>query len=1451
MALPTADTDQPISSWRDWLVIQLADLLDEPVQDVARLEDTDDLLGCGMDSIRLMYLCERLRREGYALSLPDLSDKPTLGAWVDLLATSSPKEQITIVTHSETTAPEAAFDLTPVQQAYWLGRSADEVLGNVSCHAFLVFRATGVDPQRLDRACHLVRERHPMLRARFTDGYQQIQDTPQASIFDHQDWRTMAPQAAQVSWDALYSRRSHECLDVEHGQVFLVGLVQMPDGEDRVWLSLDLLAADVESLRLLLSELGMAYTDPEQMPPVPRINFADYLASRVQRLHLEREVSMRWWRERLSELPTGPALPLACAPESIHSPHFQRISFQLSSTECRRLEQQATSAGVTLASVFGCVFTAILARWSEQHTFLLNVPLFDRHGDTAEIDRVIADFTNLALVSCETWTDLPFNDAVKAFQRALHEAIAHSAYPALEVLRDARRQGIACNAPVVYSCNLGRDAFVPANFQKVFGDLHDMISQTPQVWLDHQLYRIGNGILLAWDSVDGLFPDGMLKAMFDAYVACIQQLCSQNWQCPLEVALPWTQQCLRAKINATPSVSCPRLLHQDFFELAKIAPNMPALWHQNSAISRGALAELALRVAAGLKAVGVGYGDAVEISLPRSPEQIAAVFGVLAVGACYVPIDQSQPPARQKLIETAAEIKAVIGQSAMETSPPRHAFHTLAAFPPLPTLPLVFAQASAYLIYTSGSTGVPKGVEVSHTAAINTIDAVRKLLHVTPQDRLLAVSALDFDLSVFDLFGILGAGASLILLEQDETRDAARWGELAQRHQATLWNSAPALLEMMLVAPEAAVGLGHLRAVLLSGDWVSLDLPAKLRTHTSNACAIYALGGATEAGIWSNVQQVDNVPPHWRSIPYGVPLPGQAYRVVDARGRDVPDHVPGELLIGGASLARGYRNDPLLTSERFIQQGASRWYRTGDRGRYWADGTLEFLGRTDQQVKVRGLRIELGEIESVLDAHPGVLRSCATVLPDSSPRLAAVIVPVTQQTSTAASQPWVSVVFPDTLPAEGRITRAILERLLQSDKVSSPSHTTKWQQWLDVETTGAELPLAEALQILDWQEAWLDDAVTAIAEVVKPDGDSRRLLFDPHLAPQALATYLPAGRKALQHMAGAIACMAKQHTGSLRIAVLDVRAGQMLPLLLDVLDTPNVQVTLFDTSPSLLAAAQAAFTQTVPAVRRLYSGMLPADCAAHFDCVISYATLHAYDDLRDGIWLAASLLASNGHLLIADVLRDSPLRQISAALFSEQQIKQPASYADTSKMAMLFDSAGFISDQDAWHSEAFAFAHLRALKEPIPAVEELRQWLVDNLPATMHPESLWYMRTLALSANGKIDRKNISEQMAQYAENPAFQRATFSPGNSQEAILFDCWCELLGEQAGVHDATFFSLGGDSLLATRLLSRLRERLGIRVGMADFYQQPTLLGLAMRLAEAASTDCGAQQQEEGVL
>ncbi len=260
---------------------------------------------------------------------------------------------------------------------------------------------------------------------------------------------------------------------------------------------------------------------------------------------------------------------------------------------------------------------------------------------------------------------------------------------------------------------------------------------------------------------------------------------------------------------------------------------------------------------------------------------------------------------------------------------------------------------------------------MTHRAAANTVDDINERHGVGPGDRVLAVSALDFDLSVYDIFGLLGAGGALVLVGEDERRDAQRWRDLAAHHDVTVWNSVPMLLDMLLTA-SAGQAPPRLRLALVSGDWVPLDLPARLAAASADACRLIAMGGATEAAIWSNdFDATAGAPQGWPSVPYGKPLRGQRFRVASPHGEDCPDWVPGELWIGGAGVATGYRGDPERTGDRFVSYDGGRWYRTGDLGRYRPGGLLEFLGRRDHQLKIRGHRTELGEVDAALLAQPG------------------------------------------------------------------------------------------------------------------------------------------------------------------------------------------------------------------------------------------------------------------------------------------------------------------------------------------------------------------------------------------------------------------------------------------------------------------------------------------------
>lgn len=401
-------------------------------------------------------------------------------------------------------------------------------------------------------------------------------------------------------------------------------------------------------------------------------------------------------------------------------------------------------------------------------------------------------------------------------------------------------------------------------------------------------------------------------------------------------------------------------LHGEFYENALKYPERIALIYENEKVSYKMLRLYALRAANYMWQRGVRKNDRVVVILPRGIGQVAALLGILAIGAAYVPISIKQPSARrEKIIENVKPAFVLQDETFLEETPWSGCIENN-------------PKDTAYIIYTSGSSGEPKGVEMSHAAATNTIEEILRIWNIGVEDSVLSISAFDFDLSVFDIFGLLAAGGTVILINEDDFRDPEVWEKLIKIYGITIWNSAPALLDMFLIMRKNN-HFDKLRLALVSGDWVPLYLPEKWYKVTSINSQFVALGGATEGGIWSNYYCVSKIDKSWNSIPYGQALPKQKYRIMDENFVDCGVNIPGELQIGGGSLAKGYINDEELTMKKFITDvKGERWYRTGDRGMRWADGTIEFLGRMDTQVKIRGHRIELGEIESVLKSFLGI-----------------------------------------------------------------------------------------------------------------------------------------------------------------------------------------------------------------------------------------------------------------------------------------------------------------------------------------------------------------------------------------------------------------------------------------------------------------------------------------------
>lgn len=947
-----------------------------------------NLLELGITSLQMMRISNGLRKHGYMISFAKMISSPYIKQWWDKVEINAKRKSVNLLDIFQEDKKE--YPLTDVQYAYWIGRKEGQVLGGNACHAYFEFDVDSIDLEKLQEAWITLQVQHPMLRAKFNiNGTQQIMEEPYSKKLQIYNFREK--DGYKHSLLEVRENLSHRKLDIANGQVAELGVSLLPDKKARMHFDIDLLVADMQSLQIIFRDLAAIYNS-EYTPEFPENwNFGAYIENEKKNNLEDYGKAYNYWQDKLKSLPLGPALPLETQPQTLIDPKFSRRKYLLEHKKWEKLKILAAQYQTTPAMVLLTLYVEVLERWSTNQSFLINMPLFDRNTQIEHIDNVISDFTNVLLLNADCKDTCTFYNHLQKVQKQFQESIANSQYSGVQVVRELSKihPGEKCIAPVVFSCNYGTP-FISEKFEQTFGKLNYMISQTPQVWIDFQIFEINNGLNLSWDAVDKLFPDGMLNQMFAAYISMLNRLISSKDWDKFGDLLPDLAE-KRGIADITKYRGNGQLLHSTFFKNVLENKEKIAIIDENDGkkYTYEEVGNRAKRVSCYIKKQGIAVGDFVAVSLPRGIDQIVSILGILATGAGYIPINISQPLNRRERICKKSNIKFVITNAKMkkELDWPKDVA-VLDISEAYTCEPMVSTEScsdnnTAYIIFTSGSTGEPKGVEISHAAAVNTIKTINKQYNVSADDRLLAVSSYDFDLSVYDIFGTLSAGGTLILINDSDSRDARVWLDIVERHKVTLWNSVPTLLNMLLIVAEGSEReIPSLRLVMLSGDWIGMDIPERLKNVAQNA-HLLSMGGATEAAIWSNYFDVElPIPEKWNSIPYGKPLANQYYRIVDKKGRDCPTWVPGELWIGGAGVAKGYIGDPEITDVSFVEWRGNRWYKTGDLGRYWEDGNIEFLGRKDFQVKIRGHRIELGEIETAINKYPGVKNSVASAIGD-------------------------------------------------------------------------------------------------------------------------------------------------------------------------------------------------------------------------------------------------------------------------------------------------------------------------------------------------------------------------------------------------------------------------------------------------------------------------------------
>ncbi|HEX9938713.1 MAG TPA: FkbM family methyltransferase, partial [Longimicrobium sp.] len=707
---------------------------------------------------------------------------------------------------------------------------------------------------------------------------------------------------------------------------------------------------------------------------------------------------------------------------------------------------------------------------------------------------------------------------------------------------------------------------------------------------------------------------------------------------------------------------------------------------------------------------------------------------------------------------------------------------------------------------------------------------------VGADDRVLLLSSLSFDMSVYETLGILAAGGAVVVPTAAELRDPAAWAGLMRDHRVTVWNSAPALLGMLVDHLESAPAdaPAALRLAFLGGDWVPVTLPDRLRAHVPGM-DIVVMGGATEASIHSIIFPVRETDPAWKSIPYGAPMANQRAYVLDAGLRPVPVGVPGELYLAGVGLARGYTGRPDLTAERFLPEvwgpePGARMYRTGDLARYGEDGTIELLGRIDHQVKVRGFRIEPGEIEAVLGGHPAVSRAVVAARDDA-----------------AGERRLVAYVVPD--PAAAPLPARLLQ--LQATPDGAAAAWSELPNGLPV----AHLNANETE--FSFREVW-DDQVYLRHGITVADGDCvfdvganiglftllagcrwsgvRVFAFEP-IPPVFAALRLNAELHGID--ARVFNCGLSREHGSARFTYyphISIVSGQFA----DPGEEREVIRTFMRGHGSVPETRE---VEGEGLLEELVETRLERE---EFTCPLRTLSEVVREHGVERIDLLKVDAEKAEEEVLAGILdEDWPkIRQVVVEVHDR--------HGRLDRVRALLERHGFVVavEQDSV-LEQTPFYNLYA-RRPGDAVrdggagrdgagewtsvgrlvEGLREHLRRALPEYMVPGAFVALDRLPLSPNGKVDRGRLPAPAAMVA------RAQYAaPRTATEVALARIWAEVLGlDPIGARD-DFFALGGHSLSAARVAARVRERLGVQVALGEFFRVSTLAGLAGALDASA--------------
>ncbi|MDQ6819898.1 MAG: amino acid adenylation domain-containing protein [Actinomycetota bacterium] len=853
----------------------------------------------------------------------------------------------------------------------------------------------------LERSLTTIIERHESLRTIFqlVDGVpHQVVLPPEPVALESYDISDHADAAERAL--EMVSEQARTSFDLSCELPIRLALIKLADEDHVLTLTLHHIVSDAWSMGVLGRELGELYGGllsghSVELPELP-IQYADYAAWQREWLTsggLDQQLG--YWRQKLAGAPNLLELPTDKPRPAEQSFSGRTLRTERSRELLERVQEISQRERTTVFMTLLAVFAALLARYSRQDDVVVATPVAGR--DRVELEPMIGLFVNTLALRVQLDDDPTFLQLLERVRETSLEALSNQDVPFDQLVQELRPQRSRSHPPIAQVMFVMQGGVQPP--LALDGLEHERIqSDRGTAKFDLAMFagEAPDGLRIAIEYCTDLFEAGTIERMLDHYHLLLDAALADP-DCPVS-RLPMLSEAereliLRQWAAGEPRPEPARPVHELVSDQARLTPDAAAVTFGDRELTYRELETRAQALAARLLELGVKRDVVVGIAAERSIEMAVAVLAVLKAGGAYGPIDPAYPADRVAFMLADSDAPVLLTQKDLLERLPEHRARTIclddpATFEPpdreVPAEPATPDQL-AYVIYTSGSTGRPKGVAMGHGPLANLIAWQLESLRQPVAARTLQFASLSFDVAFQELFSTWCSGGTLVLIDEQTRRDPdALLRTLRDREIERLFVPFVALQSLCEAAERAVAWLPALREVIAAGEQLKASTPVRRFFARHPGCVLLNHYGPSETHVVSSYE-LPEPPDAWPALPpIGRPIAGAKVYILDEHREPVPIGVPGELYAGGACVARGYLKRPELTAERFLEDpfsgaAGARMYRTGDLGRHLPGGDIAFLGRADDQIKIRGFRVELGEVESIVASHPAVAEAVAAL----------------------------------------------------------------------------------------------------------------------------------------------------------------------------------------------------------------------------------------------------------------------------------------------------------------------------------------------------------------------------------------------------------------------------------------------------------------------------------------